>query len=195
MKSERAEQEFEGKLVPFFAFFSSLWVFFLCFVLFSSIWEAEDAKKKHLKQKGRSGRVKAGAKSERAERELEGKFSPFFAFLFFSIVFSFFVLFCFFLVEKKKMSGESVWNRRVEVGTKSERAEQELEGKLFPFCWFFFFVVFLCVLSSLCLRKRWWQQCAVVFFYGVVAEKKKMMAMCHHFLLWCCCSEGHRLLI
>jgi hypothetical protein len=35
-----------------------------------------------LKQKGRNGRVKAGAKSERAERELEGKLLPFSAFFF-----------------------------------------------------------------------------------------------------------------
>jgi hypothetical protein len=40
-----------------------------------------------LKQKGRSKRVEARAKNERAKRELEGKLPPFFAFPFFSMVF------------------------------------------------------------------------------------------------------------
>jgi hypothetical protein len=53
-----------------------------------------------LKQKGRSGRVEAKAKSERVEWELEGKLPPFSAF--------FFSMFFFLLLEKKKMSGESV---------------------------------------------------------------------------------------
>jgi len=35
------------------------------------------ARKKHMKRKHRSRRVEAGAKSERAEWELEGKFPPF----------------------------------------------------------------------------------------------------------------------
>jgi len=56
-----------------------------------------------LKQKGKSGMVEAGAKSERAKRELEGKLPPFSAFLFFSMVFKKFLL-----LEKKKMPGESI---------------------------------------------------------------------------------------
>jgi hypothetical protein len=47
--------------------------------------------------------AEAGAKSERAKRELEGKLPPFFAFLFFSMVF-----FNFLFLEKKKMPGESI---------------------------------------------------------------------------------------
>ncbi len=49
--------------------------------------------RKHLKQKGTSGRAKAGAKNERAEWELEGKLLPFSSFLFFSMVFFFPFLF------------------------------------------------------------------------------------------------------
>ncbi len=61
-----------------------------------------------MKQKGRSGRVEAGPKNERAKRELEGKLPPFFTFLFFSMVFFFFVLFCFLLLEKKKIPRRSI---------------------------------------------------------------------------------------
>jgi hypothetical protein len=49
-----------------------------------------------LKQKCRSGRIEARPKSERVEREFEGKLLPFFVFLFF------------FLLEKKKMPGINV---------------------------------------------------------------------------------------
>jgi len=52
----------------------------VCVFVFSL--EEEDAKRKHLKRKGKSRRAKAGAKSERAEQDLEGKFVPFFAFFF-----------------------------------------------------------------------------------------------------------------
>jgi hypothetical protein len=45
-----------------------------------------------LKQKGKNGRVEAGAKNEKAEREFEGKLPPFFAFLFFYMVS--FLFFC-----------------------------------------------------------------------------------------------------
>jgi hypothetical protein len=47
-----------------------------------------------------------GAKSERAEWELEGKSLPFSTFFFFFMVF--FFVFFFFLLEKKKMQGKSV---------------------------------------------------------------------------------------
>ncbi len=114
------------------------------FLLFSFVWKEEDAKRKLLKQKGRSGMAEARAKSEREEQELEGKLLPFSAFLFFSMVFFYFLS-----LEKKKMPKENVWNKRVEAGAKSERAKHEFEGKLPPFSWFSF-VNFLCVLSSLC---------------------------------------------
>jgi hypothetical protein len=61
-------------------------------------------RRKRLKQKGINKRGKVGAKSERVERELEGKLLPFSTIFFFSMVF-----FCFFfLLEKKKMLRESV---------------------------------------------------------------------------------------
>jgi hypothetical protein len=53
-----------------------------------------------LKQKGRSGRAKAGGKSERAKPELEGKLLPFFAF-FFNLWFFFFFFFFFCLKRKR----------------------------------------------------------------------------------------------
>jgi hypothetical protein len=56
-----------------------------------------------LKQKGRSGRVEVGAKSERANWEFEGKLPPFSTFFFFCMVF-----FSFFLLEKKKMPRENI---------------------------------------------------------------------------------------
>ncbi len=43
------------------------------------------------------------------------------------------------MFEKKKMSGESVWNKKAEAGAKNERVEWELKGKLPPFFTFFFF--------------------------------------------------------
>jgi len=95
VKSERAEQEFEGKLPPFFAFFFFYMVFFF-FVFFFSFLLLEKKKmprRKHLKQKGRNRTPKARIKSERAEQEFEGKFPPFSTFFFFSMVFLFFVFF------------------------------------------------------------------------------------------------------
>jgi len=56
-----------------------------------------------LKQKGRSGRVEVGTKSERAEWELDGKFPPF-SHLFSSPWFFFFFL----LLKKKNMPRRSV---------------------------------------------------------------------------------------
>ncbi len=76
-------------------------------------------------------------------------------------------------------------NERAKIRAKSERAEQELEGKLPLFSWFFF-VVFLCVLSSLCLRRKKRQQCAIIFFSGGVPMKKVMATCCHHLFLWWC---------
>ncbi len=54
--------------------------------------------REHLKWKCKSERAKAGAKSERAKRELEGKLPPFC--WFFLLVF--FLCFVFFVFEKKK---------------------------------------------------------------------------------------------
>jgi hypothetical protein len=53
-KSERAEWELKRKLPPFFTFF-----------FFSYAWKKKDAKRKHLKRKGKSDRVEAGPKIER----------------------------------------------------------------------------------------------------------------------------------
>jgi hypothetical protein len=47
------------------------------------------------------------------------------------------------LFEKKKMLGESVWNKRAKARTKSERVEQELKGKFSPFSAFFFLFFYL----------------------------------------------------
>ncbi len=77
------------------------------------------------------------AKNESIEWELEGKLPLFSTFLFFFMVF-----FAFLLLEKKKMLGESVWNKKVKVAAKSEKAERELESKIPPFFLFFFFCVF-----------------------------------------------------
>ncbi len=67
-------------------------------------------------------KAKTGVKNDKAEWKLEGKLPPFFTFIFFSMVF-FFVFFYFLLFEKKKMPRESIGNRRVEAGTKSEKLE------------------------------------------------------------------------
>jgi len=61
-----------------------------------------------LKQKGRNKRPEAKAKSERAKQKLESKLPPFFTFFFSSLWF----FFPFLLLEKKKMPGENVGNRR-----------------------------------------------------------------------------------
>jgi len=65
-------------------------------------------KKKCQEKTFETKRAEVGAKSERVEQELEGKFLPFFAFFFLLYGFFFFVFFCFLLVEKSKMLRESV---------------------------------------------------------------------------------------
>ncbi len=78
--------------------FSSLWFFFsLCF-FFLTTWKEKNARRKHMKRKCKNGKAEAITKSEKAERELEGKLPPFFWF-FFSC---FLVCFIFFVFEKKK---------------------------------------------------------------------------------------------
>jgi hypothetical protein len=77
----------EGRKVnsfPSLHFFSYLWFFFLCVFFSFLMLEKKIPRRKCLKQKGRNRRLKAGAKSERAERELERKLLPFSAFFFFS---------------------------------------------------------------------------------------------------------------
>ncbi len=117
--------------LPSLHFFSYLWLFFLFY--FSFAWEKEDAKKKCLKQKGRSESQKWEGKVG-AWRKAPSLISI-------SLLLYGFFFLCFFpflLLEKKKILKESVWNRRVQVGAKSERTKKELEGKLPPFSWFFF---------------------------------------------------------
>ncbi len=81
---------------------------------------------------------------------------------FFSSLWFFFlcVFFSFLLLEKKEMprkknSKQKGRNKRPKVGAKSEKAEQEFEGKLLPFSAFFFFSM-------------------VFFFFFLLLEKKKM---------------------
>ncbi len=117
---------------------------------------------------------------------------------FYSLWFSF-LFFFFLLLEKKKMLGESVWNKKVEVGAKSEKAEWELESKFPPFSWFF--LLLFCVFCLLCVwkeeedgnvlsssfvmvlqkRKRW-QHIVIVFFCGAI-ETKKVMTTSYRCLL------------
>ncbi len=120
--------------------------------------------------------------------------------------FSLWFFFSLFSLEKKKMIGESVWNKKVKAGAKSERVKWEFEGKLPPFSWFF--LLFYCVFCLLCVweeenddivlssssmvvlqkRRRQWQ-CAILFFCGIVVAKKAMAACCHCLLLWWCSSK------
>jgi hypothetical protein len=50
---------------------------------------------------------------------------------------------------QKWQLGESVVNKKVEVGAKSEKAKQEHESKLPPFS--SFFLLFFCMFSLLCV--------------------------------------------
>jgi len=45
-------------------------------------------------------------------------------------------------------------NRKAEVKTKSEKAEWELEGKLFPFFWFFFSCFLVCFIFFVFEKKE-----------------------------------------
>jgi hypothetical protein len=125
----------KGKLLPFFAFFFFSMICFsvfffsffllekkkmICFsVFFFSFFLLEKKKmprRKCLKRKGKNRRPKAGAKSERAERELESKLPPFFAFFF--LLYGFF-FFSFALEEKDAR------RKRLKQKDKSERAKGE----------------------------------------------------------------------
>jgi cellulose synthase/poly-beta-1,6-N-acetylglucosamine synthase-like glycosyltransferase len=111
-------------------FFFLYGFFFLCvFLSFPLLEKKKMRRKKRLKQKGKNRRPEVVTKNEKAKCELEGKLLPFSTFLFFSMVFFLicfsFLFFC--LFEKKKMSRESVYNKRVEARAKNERAEWELK--------------------------------------------------------------------
>jgi hypothetical protein len=118
-------------------------VFFsLCFSFFSSDWEEENVKRKRLKQKGRT----------EAWRQAPSLLCIFFCSLWFFFPFAW-------KEEdvKRKRLKQKCKSGRVEMGTKSERATQELEGKLPPFFAFFsslWFIFSLCVFFFFCLKRR-----------------------------------------
>jgi len=97
---------------PYLHFFSSLWFFFSFFLLLKK----KMSRRKHLKQKGKNKRPETGAKSEKVEQKFKGKFLPLSTFYFFSMVFFSLFFFNFLLLEKKKMSRESISNRRAKAG-------------------------------------------------------------------------------
>jgi len=115
--------------------------------------------RKHLKQKCKSGRAKAGAKSDKAKQELEGKFPPFPFLGFFLCCFP--VCFVFSMFEKKKMMARCycllLWCYCNEKG----------DGNLLPLPFS------LCLRkkkkkttlwpSFLCLRKRQWHDNVLSF--------------------------------
>ncbi len=141
--------------LPSLHIFSSLWFFSLCF--FSLFKQKEkNARRKHLKQKCKSEKAKAGAKSEKVEQELEGKLPPFSTYFFFSMVFFPLCLFFFPTWEKKdarkKHLKQKCKNGKAKARAKSERAKWELESKLPPFFWFF--LLFSCVFFLLCVWKE-----------------------------------------
>lgn len=169
-------------------FFSSLWFFFLCLVLFSSAWEEEDAKKKVWNR-----RVEAGAKTKRADGEFESKLPPFSCFfLLFSCVFC---LLCVWEEEGDGKKGQVVLYPMCHLLLVWWCCKEKEDNDNVPS---FFYVVLLEQ------RMRWQQasipfffvykkkkktmmwQCVVVFFYGGVLAKKAMVTCCHRLLLWWC---------
>ncbi len=126
-KSEWAKRNFKGKLPSFFAFFFPLWFSFFLLekkkMLGEGVW--------NRKAEARGQKQKPKVRGHR--RSLKESSFPFLHFFFL------YVFFLFLLLEKKNMPRESIWNRRVEAGSKSKRAYQELEGKLPPFSTFLFF--------------------------------------------------------
>ncbi len=104
---------------PFLHFFSSLWFFFLSFLLLKN---EKMPRRKHLKWKGKNKRLEAGAKGKKVEWELERKFLPFSAFFFFFVIF--FNLFAWKQEDaKRKHLKQKGRNERAEAGAKSERAK------------------------------------------------------------------------
>jgi hypothetical protein len=99
------------------------------------------------------------------------------------------VFFSFLLFEKKKMLGENIWNRRVEVGAKSEKVEQELEGKLPPFSWFCF-LLFSYVFYFFCVWKEEDNGNVLSSSFIVVLQRRRRRWQCAIiFFLWWCLSE------
>jgi len=127
-----------------------------------------------LKHKCKRRKVEAGAKSEKVEWELEGKLPPFSTYFFFSMVF-FSLCFIFLLLENKKMSGESVWNRSAK--TRGQKWEPKVKGENGN--------LKVSSLTSL----GFFFCCFLVCFVFFVFEKKKTKAMCRRFLLWWCSSK------
>jgi hypothetical protein len=105
----------------------------------------------NLKREGKRGKVELSAISGRAKLRAKSKKAE--------------------LIARKKRLKWTGKSRKVELRAKSEKADRELEGKLFPFSGFFV-VVFLHVLSSLCLRRKRRWHCVTTFLS--MFEKKKM---------------------
>ncbi len=126
-EGKNGSQKWKGKVGAWKKVPSLFYIFFLfmVFLFFSSTWKEKDARRKHLKQKAKSGKVETGAKSERVEWELEGKLLPFSAFFFSDLWFSFssFFFSCAWEEEnaKRKRLKQKGKNGKVEVRTKSER--------------------------------------------------------------------------
>jgi hypothetical protein len=84
----RSERKKASSLPSLHFFFSMVFLFsFFCHLL----EKKKIPRRKHLKRKGINKRAKAGAKSEKVERELEGKLPPFSTF-FYYVWFFFFYL-------------------------------------------------------------------------------------------------------
>ncbi len=141
---------------------SFLYIFFLFYgFFFFSFSFLMLEKKKMPRESVWNRRVEARTKSENVERELKGKFLPFFAF--FSYLWFFFlcVFFSFLMLEKKKMLGENVWNKRAKVGGQNQEPKmrgqsESLKESSLPSLHFFLLYgfFFLCFFFPLCLRRR-----------------------------------------
>ncbi len=103
-------------------FFFFFMVFFFFFSSFSFAWEKKNAMRKCLIQRGKSGRVKAGTKSEKQSRSLKESSVP--SLHFFSFLWFFFlcVFFYFFAWEKEDA-------RRKCLKQKGRNRNQKWEGK------------------------------------------------------------------
>ncbi len=121
-------------------FFFFYVVLFLCvFLSFLLLEKKKMPRRKCLKRKGKNRRPEVGAKSERAELELEGKLPPFFAF-FFSLSF-FFLFFCLrrrrYQEKVSEIKGQK-WEPKVR-GQSGSLKESSLPSlHFFPSLWFFF---------------------------------------------------------
>ncbi len=105
------------------------------------------------------GESKKSASSQMQKWEKKSKLPPSSAFYFSLWFFLSLCFFFFLLLEKKKMAKRKCLkqkgrNKRPEVGSKSERAEWELEGKFFPFSSFYFSLWFFFCFFIFSLRRR-----------------------------------------